>query len=101
MFQDAFKSGIKVVGIAALMVSAFTYIYFRFIDHEILNQTIIENVEYLKEQGATQEEIKQTEQGIEQFFSPFIQATSTLMFTLVGGAFFSLISSVVFGKFPR
>lgn len=101
LFQDAFKSGIKVLGIAAVMVALFTFIYFKFIDHEIVAQVIEENAKYLRENNATEKEIQETTEGIRQFFSPFIQATSTLMFSMIGGAVFSLISAITFGRFAR
>ncbi len=101
LFQDAFKSGIKVVGIAAVIVAVFTYIYFKFIDYEIVAEVIRQNVEFMESSQATEKEIKEAEEGIRQFFSPFIQATSTLMFSMIGGGVFSLISAVVFGRFAR
>lgn len=101
LFQDAFKSGIKVVGSAAIIVSLFTYVYFKFIDHEIVEQMIAESIAYNESVGATQEVIDASIEGIKQFLSPFIQATSTLMFTLIGGAVVSLLSAVAFGKFAR
>lgn len=100
-FAEAFKAGMQTAGMGALILAAFTYIYFSFIDLETVSSMINTEVSQLEAQGMSQEEIGQIVEGRKQFLSPAIQSIFPLIFTLFGGGIFSLFSSLIFARFPR
>jgi len=94
-FEDAFKTGLKTTAIAAVIISGFTFVYFKYIDHSIVEQML----DKVREQsGNKKEETEKALEAVKHYFSPFFQCTSALFGNMVAGSFVSIVSSFLLRK---
>ncbi len=99
--KECMKVGLIVSLIDALIVMVFTYIYYGWIDGEIVKfyQEVAEM--QLKSEGKTPGEIAMARDAWAEYFTPFKQATNILMFTLLMGGIFSFICSTFVVRHPE
>ena len=99
-FKQVMRTGLMVCIIASLIVAVFNYIYFKFIDHEILAYWLVESEKSLHELKSSEEDILKAYNYLTDFYSPFSQAMGGLTGILGVGAILSLILSTFLVKNP-
>ena len=95
------KIGLGIAVITGLIIAVFTYMYYKFIDHEILSHLIEQTKQLGIEQKRTQAEIDTELKALNDFYEPFHQATGVLTGILISGIVFSLIASTFLLKNPQ
>ena len=98
--KQVMRTGLFVCVAASLIVALFNYIYFRFIDHEILAYWLTESEKSLREAKASEEDVKKAHDYLTDFYSPFSQATGGLTGVLGVGAVLSFILSTFLMRNP-
>ena len=98
--KEVMKVGLGIAVITGLITSAFTYLYFQFIDHETAELVIINTREYLLKEKKPQSEIDLSILAIRDFYSPFNQAFGVLTGVLISCLILSFISSTFLVKSP-
>lgn len=96
--KQIMRTGLFVCVIASLIVALFNYIYFKYIDHEILSYYLIENAKSIRELNGSEEDIRQAREHLIEFYSPFSQAMGGLTGVLGVGAILSFFLSSFFIK---
>lgn len=96
-FIDDFKAGMKVAALYSVMMAAFVYIYYSFIDISYFDIKLAKQIEMAQEQNMNLEQIKTTG---EMVLSPFFQTTITLIGFILLGSFYSSILAFLMRKFP-
>lgn len=103
-FRDSFSTGFKTTVFGAVIVGIWTYIFFNFIDTEILSTyiaqeeaSIIENAakENIKEVKHTQEQIESGISQMKQFMAPKSLGIKIGFFTIILGAITSLVTTTL------
>ncbi len=100
-FGRLIKNGMKVASIYAVVVSIFTYIYYRFIDASFFTARIAERVLAAKEQGMTEEQIEIIRSESSIVFSASTQSSLTLLGFMFAGLVYSLIWGFIFARIPK
>lgn len=98
-FPDEMKVAMSAVGVYAVIVSAFTYIFYKFIDIELI-PSILDNIRAtmpidqavlldkgISEQAYIQEQMK----SANRLITPFFVSTLMLMSVMATGFFYSLL----------
>jgi hypothetical protein len=98
-FGDLLKTGMKIGAIYSAIISAFTYIYYRFIDYSYYPGKIAEKMLEAKEAGASEEQIAQAKETLEVMFSA--SSPVTLLGFLFTSFIYSLIWTLIFTKIPK
>lgn len=98
--REVMKTALGISVVTALIVSIFTYLYFMFLDHETLEQLIVQTTEFLKKENKPQAEIDLAIISLKEFYTPLRQATGVLTGVLIAGLILSFISSTFFVKNP-
>ena len=98
--KEVMKVGLGISVISGLIVSAFTYLYFQFLDHETLAQLMIRSEEFMKKANKPQAEIDVQIIALKEFYAPLKQAAGTLTGILISGLILSFISSTFLVKNP-
>ncbi|MBI4947673.1 MAG: DUF4199 domain-containing protein [Bacteroidetes bacterium] len=98
--KEVMRTGLFVCVIASMIVALFNYIYFRFIDHEILAYWLVESERSLRELKGSEEEIKKAQDYLTDFYSPSSQAMGSLTGVLGVGAVLAFILSAFLVKNP-
>lgn len=96
--KEVMKTALRISVVTALIVSIFTYFYFMFLDHETLDQLIIQTTEFLKKENKQQSEIDLAISSLKEFYAPLKQATGVLTGVLIAGLILSFISSTFLVK---
>lgn len=100
-FKDAFKSGIVVTFIMAILIVLFTYIYYTYINPNFVNYLAADTEKKLIQNGTGREEINAALTVIRYQFSLNIQIIQQLLFILLGGFAVTFIFSMLLKKSPR
>lgn len=98
--KEVMKTALGISVVTALIVAVFTYLYFLLLDHETLEQLIVQTTEYLKKENKPQSEIDIAIISLKEFYSPLKQATGVLTGVLIAGLILSFISSTFLVKNP-
>ncbi|HEY4799142.1 MAG TPA: DUF4199 domain-containing protein [Bacteroidia bacterium] len=98
--REVMNVGLAVSVISGLIIAAFNFIYYKFIDHETLAQLIIRTEDALKAVKKNQSEIDVEINALKEFYSPFKQATGVLTGVLTAGVILSFLSSTFLVKNP-
>lgn len=104
-FNDL-RVAMQSVAYFTIIITFFTYIYYKFIDWEFMYDRIAERIQAAEEleltadinpHNLTKEEFIESERKIsETIFSPSTQATITLMaFMIVGGVYSAILTAVI------
>lgn len=85
------KAGMKVVGMYAVLMSVFVYVYYSYIDPSYFEIKLGNQVDLLAENGASQADLKKARETGELILSPYFQSTVTLILFILLGTFYSSI----------
>jgi len=99
-FLEDAKEGTKTGAIFALLMAAFSYIYYSFIDKAYFANKIAEKVRLASEQ-LDEKGIKAVTGSSEVIFSAFFHSTITLMGFLFLSIIYSLILTFLIRKIPQ
>jgi len=103
-FRDSFSMGFKTTVISAVLVGVSTYIFFTFIDNQLLQNlieqqkaSILETTSQLKDDGTSfnEKEIQSIIDNMEQFLSPKSLGLKIGFFTIILGAITSLVTTTL------
>ena len=94
-FIDDFKAGMNVAAYYAILMSAFVYLYYTFIDPDYFDIRLAKQLDIAKENGMNLAEVKKTGAF---FLSPFFQTTISLLGFLLLGSFYAAILSFLMRK---
>jgi|GEM_PF-4489360 len=92
------KTGMTVTIVCAMIMAVFYYVYFKFIDHEIIPFYMKEGEMAVKSNPKFK--IEDIELAVNSMFSPFKQATVALIRYTIAGALFSFICSTFLVRQP-
>ena len=98
--KQLMRTGLGICLLASLLVGLFNFLYFRFIDLEIINYYLEENARYMRSINQSETEIQTVLEKIKEFYSPMSQATGTLIGVLGAGALISFFMSPLIVKNP-
>ncbi len=96
-FIDDFKAGMKVAAYYAILMAAFVFIYYSFIDYSYFDLKLAKQIEVATEQEMNIEQVKQTGEFV---LSPFFQTTISLIGFILLGSFYSAILTFLMRKVP-
>lgn len=88
-FTDDVKSGMKVTSVYAMVLSLFTWLYYKFINPAYFAERINRVVTAATEAG--QEDLENTRNTAEFIFNAFTHSTLTLFGMMVVGFFYTLV----------
>ncbi|MBI3502735.1 MAG: DUF4199 domain-containing protein [Bacteroidetes bacterium] len=94
--KEVMKVGLGISVISGLIICAFTFLYYKFIDHETLEQLITRTTDFMHKENKTSYEIEIELTALKEFYSPFKQATGVLTGILISGLILSFILSTFF-----
>lgn len=97
-FGKAFKEGMTVVAIGALIIATFSVIYTKVIDPGLMDYVMSKQVEKFDEMGMSEEQIEQAINNTAKFSTPVWQFTFGLLGSLFIGAIIALIMAAVMKK---
>jgi hypothetical protein len=100
-FGNTFKEGMRISSVYSLVITVFTYIYYKFIDTGFLPGKLRERVIAAKEAGYSEEQIEQIREGGEFIFSLAIHTSFTLFGFMILGLVYSVIWAFLFWKLPQ
>jgi len=100
-FQEAFKTGIVITFIIAVLVVVFTYVYYEYINPGYVNYLAAETEKSMLQNNAGRDEINAAVTIIRYQYSLNIQIIQQLLFILVGGSVISFIISMLLKKVRR
>ena len=94
------KVGLGISVISGLIICAFTFLYYKFIDDETLAQLISKTEEFMKQTKKSQSEIDIQIIALKEFYSPMRQTIGVLTGVLISGLILSFICSSFLVKNP-
>ena len=100
ILKEVMKVGLGISVISGLIICAFTFLYYKFIDDEPLAQLISKTEEFMKQTKKSQSEIDIQIIALKEFYSPIRQATGVLTGVLISGLILSFICSSFLVKNP-
>ena len=98
-FTDYLKEGMKVAALYAILMTAFVYVYYTFIDSTYFYLKLAKQSALLEESGRATQEIKQATETMKVVLTPFFQSTITLIGFLLLGSFYASIITFLLRKF--
>jgi len=99
--REIMKTGMGVSVISGLIISVFIFLYYKFIDHETMEQLIVKSENIMRKANKSKPEIDVAIISLKEFYSPFKQATGVLTGVLTAGVILSFLSSAVLVKNPE
>lgn len=100
-FNEAFKTGITLTFIMAVMVVMFTYVYYEYINPGFVNYLAAEAEKNMIENNASREGINAAVTIIRYQFSLNIQVIQQLIFLILGGTAITFIISSLLKRTRR
>jgi len=97
-FDEAFKTGMFMMVVAAVIMSVFTYIYFTFINPDFLDFVAEKTRTQMEEKDMSDEEIEQAMKYAGMFMSTGFMTAMALIGNAIIGAIFSLICAATVKK---
>lgn len=98
VLKEVMKVGLGISVISGLIVCVFTFLYYKFLDHETLAQLISQTEDFMKKENKPQNEIDAQIIALKEFYAPVKQATGVLTGILISGLILSFILSTFFVK---
>ena len=95
------KEGMRITSVYSLVVTVFTYFYYKFIDTGFFESKLAERLIEAKEKSYTDEQIEMVRQSGEFFFSINIHTSFTLFGFMLVGLFYSILWAIIFWKIPN
>ena len=99
-FVQLFKYGAQIGALFSLLVSVFTYIFYRFIDVFFFQEMIDERMANINNAEATAQQIENYRSNLEMVFNANTQSMVTLISFVMLGLTYSAIVSVILSKVP-
>lgn len=93
-FGKAFVTGIIVTAIASLIGSIYTFIFYKYIDPELMQLILEQSKQTIYDQNMSEIEENQSIRFIEFFVSPAIMAISSFIVYCIVGLIVSVIASL-------
>lgn len=100
-FNEAFKTGMIITIITAVLMVLFIYIYYEYINPDYLNFLAAETQKSLMESNAGREEINNAITIVRYQYSLNVQLIQQLLFILIGGTAITTIVSLILKKTRR
>ncbi|MCY7362303.1 MAG: DUF4199 domain-containing protein [Ignavibacteria bacterium] len=100
-FKDAFRTGLVITFIVAIMIVLFIYVYYEFMNPNYVNFLAAETEKTLIKQNAGREEINAAVTIIKYQFSFNVQIIQQLLFILTGGTAITFILSMIMKREKR
>ncbi len=100
-FGEAFKTGIVITFIIAVLIVIFTYVYYEYINPDFVNYLSAETEKSLLQKNTGRDEINAAVTIISYQYSLNVQIIQQLLFILVGGSVISFIISMLLKKVRR
>jgi hypothetical protein len=100
-FTDDVKSGMKIVSIYAIILSSFTFVYYKYINPNYFLQKIQSAIDAVSASGSSNDELNQVENTASFVFNAFTHSTLTLFGLMVIGFFYTLILILLFRYKPK
>jgi len=85
------KSGMKVVGMYAVLMSLFAYLYYSYIDQDYLINKLNSQIQTAIENGANEAQADKHKENGDFFLSAYFMSTITLVGFIILGTFYSSI----------
>ena len=85
------KAGMKVVGMYAVLMSFFVYIYYSYINPSYFDVKLNDQLNLAENAGITGKDLQQRKETGKFVLSPYFQSTVTLILYLLLGTFYSSI----------
>lgn len=98
--KEVMKAGMGISILSGAVISAFTFLYYKFIDHETLAHLITRTEAFMLKENKPQAEIDTQVAALKEFYSPLKQATGVLTGVLIAGLILTFISSTFLVKNP-
>lgn len=99
-FSQLFKVGARVSAVFTLIVSAFSFVFYKFIDTTFFTGQIETRLDEAKSLNYTAEQIEKLTGNLEIVFSVATHLSVTLIGYLLLGISYSLIVALIFRKVP-
>jgi len=100
-FTEDVKTGMKVVSIYAIIISAFTFIYYKYINPGYFAQKIQAAVDAVASSGSPEADLEQVSDTASFVFNAFTHSTLTLFGLMVIGFFYTLVLTLLFRYKPK
>ena len=100
-FKEAFKTGITITFIIAVLIVLFTYAYYEYINPGYVNFLAAETEKSLLQDNASREEITAAVTIIRYQFSLNVQLIQQLLFILIGGTVITTVVSILLKRNRR
>lgn len=100
-FKEAFRTGIVITFIIAVLMVLFTYVYYEYINPDYVNYLAAQTEKALIQKNASREEISAALTIIRYQFSFNVQIIQQLLFVLLGGTAITFIVSIILKKNRR
>ncbi|MBS1517782.1 MAG: DUF4199 domain-containing protein [Bacteroidetes bacterium] len=100
-FKEAFKTGIVITFIVAVMIVIFTYVYYEFINPDYVNFLSAKSEQSMIEKNIPREQINAALTVLKYQFSLNVQIIQQLLFVLIGGTLISFILAFLLKKEKR
>ncbi len=100
-FTDDVKSGLKIASIYAIIISAFTYAYYAFINPSYFETKISEAVVAAEEAGLTEKNLENVQNTTSFIFDAFTHSTLTLFGYITMGLFYTIVLVLLFRYRPK
>ena len=88
-FLADLKAGMKVAGMYAVLMAAFAYLYYSFIDSEYLIMKLESQIQIVIKNGANQGDVLKHRENGRFFLSAYFMSTITLVGFIILGTFYS------------
>ena len=88
-FLADLKAGMKVAGMYAVLMAAFAYLYYSFIDSEYLIMKLESQIQTVIKNGANQGDVLKHRENGRFFLSAYFMSTITLVGFIILGTFYS------------
>lgn len=95
-FLQDLKAGMRITALYALLMTAFVYVYYNWIDASYFAEKLQSQLKLAEENGMDLTNVKKTGEFV---LSPFFQSTVTLVGFLLLGSFYSAIITFLVRKF--
>lgn len=95
-FTQDVKTGMKITSVFALIISSFTWIYYKWIETNYFQKRIQESIE-----NVPQEQVEQSREFAEFIFDPFTHSTITLFGSMIIGFFYTLVIVLMLRWFTK
>lgn len=100
-YKEAFKTGIVITFIVAVMIVLFTYLYFEFINPDYVNFLSAKSEKSMIEKGIPRDQINAALTVLRYQFSLNVQIIQQLLFVLIGGSVISAVFAFLLKKEKR